>query len=168
MRPDLNLIGPWYHGYISLVTENNLADAFEQHTSRLLDFLSTIPVEKQDHRYAPKKWTIKQVVQHIIDAERVFAYRALRFARKDDTPLPGFDENLFADNAKTENRSWHELAEECKAVRLSSRLMFTSFDQEQLQASGTASGSNNYVLGWAYILLGHATHHIKIVQERYL
>lgn len=168
MRPDLSLVGSWYHGYISLVPEENLAEAFKNHTFRLETFLNSIPPEKYDHTYGPGKWTIKQVVQHIIDAERVFAYRALRFARKDETPLPGFDENLFADNAKTENRSWSALVEECKAVRLSSVLMFSDFDAEQLDARGTASGSGNYVLGWAYILLGHATHHINIVQERYL
>jgi uncharacterized damage-inducible protein DinB len=168
MRPDLSLVGTWYHGYISLVPEDNLAEAFEQHTRKLEAFLNSVPREKYDYRYAPGKWSIKQVLQHIIDAERVFAYRALRFARKDETALPGFDENLFADNAKTENRSWSELVEECKAVRLSSRLMFTSFDEEQLNAKGTASGSGNYVLGWAYILLGHVTHHINIVEERYL
>lgn len=168
MRPDLSLVGSWYHGYISLVPEENLAEAFKNHTFRLETFLNSIPPEKYDHTYGPGKWTIKQVVQHIIDAERVFAYRALRFARKDETPLPGFDENLFADNAKTENRSWSALVEECKAVRLSSVLMFSDFDAEQLNARGTASGNGNYVLGWAYILLGHATHHINIVQERYL
>ncbi len=168
MRPDLSLIGNWYHGYIGLVKEDTLKNGFENHTQKLVSFFSNIPPEKYDHKYAPEKWTIKEVLQHIVDAERVFAYRALRFARKDYTPLPGFDENLFAANAKTNNRSWDDLLEECKLVRRSSQIMFASFDEEQLMAKGIASGSENYVLGWGYILLGHATHHINIIQERYL
>ncbi len=168
MRPDLSRVGSWYHGYINLVTENDLPAAFEKQSALFADFLETIPPQKYDYRYAADKWTIKEVVQHIIDAERVFSYRALRFARKDTTPLPGFDENLFAATAKADKRPWENLVEEFNVVRRSSELLYNSFDEEQLQANGISSNSSNYVLGIGFIIIGHAMHHQKIIQERYL
>jgi hypothetical protein len=110
MQPDLSRVGPFYHNYINQVSEHEITEAFERESVSLFRFLETIPPEKYDHRYAEGKWTIKEIVQHLIDAERVFIYRALRFARKDTTPLPGFDENLFVENAKTEKRTWDKLS----------------------------------------------------------
>lgn len=167
-RPDLTRVPEFYHNYINQVPENDLMDAFEKETNSFVHFFETIPPSKYDHRYADGKWTIKEVLQHIIDAERVFAYRALRFARKDPTPLPGFDENLFAETAKADKRNWNELLNEFKTTRRSSEQLFGSFDEEQLNATGNASGKSNYVLGFGYIIIGHSLHHMKIVKERYL
>ena len=100
-RPDLSRVPEFYHGYISKVKENDLMPALRNSTSELFDMLNAIPKEKYEYRYAEGKWTVKDVVQHMIDGERVFTYRALRFARKDDTPLPGFEENLFCSNCKS-------------------------------------------------------------------
>ncbi|MCR6720815.1 MAG: DinB family protein [Chitinophagaceae bacterium] len=86
MRPDLSLVAPHFHPYINCVPEDNLFDAFEKQSASFIRFLETIPIEKRDYRYAPGKWTIKEVLQHVVDAERIFGYRALRFARKDTTP----------------------------------------------------------------------------------
>lgn len=168
MRPDLSRVAEWYHGYIQTVPEDNLMEAFEHQTALFIHFLENMPAHKYDYRYAPEKWTIREVLQHIIDAERVFSYRALRFARFDPTPLPGFDENLFAANARAADRSWHSLVEEFKAVRQSSFLLFQSLDVEQLQAGGTSSGNPCYVLAFGYIIIGHALHHQIITEERYL
>ena len=168
MRPDLSRVGNSYHNYINLVTEDDLMEAFDKESASFIRFLDTIPTEKYDYRYAEGKWTIKEVLQHIIDAERIFAYRALRFARKDTTPLPGFDENLFAAASKADKRSWDKLVEEFKVVRRSSELLFHSFDEDQLQSDGISSNSPNYVLALGFILIGHATHHQKIIKERYL
>jgi len=168
MRPDLSRIGNWYHNYINLVTEDELTEAFDKQSASFIRFLETIPAEKYDYRYAEGKWTIKEVLQHIIDAERIFSYRALRFARKDATPLPGFDENTFAAAAKADTRSWDKLVEEFKVVRRSSELLFNSFDEDQLQSDGISSNSPNYVSGLGFILIGHAMHHQKIIKERYL
>ena len=168
MRPDLSRVGEWYHNYINLVTEDDLLTAFDKQSISLFRFLETIPVEKHNYRYAEGKWTIKDIVQHIIDAERVFDYRALCFARKDTTPLPGFDENLYASHAKAEQRSWDKLVEELKIVRRSSDLLFHSFDEEQLESNGISSNSPNYTLAIGYIIIGHAMHHQKIIRERYL
>ena len=168
MRPDLSRVGNFYHNYINLVTEDDLSEAFERESASLIRFLDTIPADKYDYRYAEGKWTIKEVLQHVIDAERIFSYRALRFARKDATPLPGFDENSFAANAKADARSWDKLVEEFKVVRRSSELLFNSFDKDQLQSDGISSNSPNYVLALGFILIGHAMHHQKILKERYL
>jgi uncharacterized damage-inducible protein DinB len=168
MRPDLSRVAIAFHNYINQVTEDDLMEAFEKHSASFIRFLETIPVEKHDYKYADGKWSIREVLQHIIDAERVFAYRALRFARKDATPLPGFDENLFAAAAKAGKRSWDKLVEEFKVVRRSSELLFQSFDEEQLQANGISSDKPNYVLALGFTIVGHAAHHQKITKERYL
>ncbi|HEY2722297.1 MAG TPA: DinB family protein [Chitinophagaceae bacterium] len=167
-RPDLTRVPEFYHNYINQVPENDLMSAFRNQTPIVIDFFQTLPVNKIDYAYAEGKWTIKEILQHMIDAERVFAYRALRFARKDPTPLPGFDENLFAANARADKRSWNDVLEEFKAVRKSSELLYASFDEEQLNASGSSNNSVNYVLGFGYILVGHVLHHVKVVKERYL
>jgi DinB superfamily len=167
MRPDLSRVGNWYHNYINLVPDDDLTVAFDKQSASLIRFFETVPPGKYDYRYAGDKWTIKEVLQHIIDAERVFSYRALRFARKDSTPLPGFDENLFASHAKASDRNWDKLMEELKVVRRSSELLFHSFDEEQLQSNGISSNSPNYVLAIGFIIVGHALHHQKIIKERY-
>ena len=167
-RPDLSRVPEFYHGYISKVKEDDLMDGLKSSTKNLFDLLKSIPAGKQDYRYADNKWTIKEVVQHMIDGERVFTYRALRFARKDDTPLPGFDENLFAQTAKADKRNWNDLIEEFTSVRKATEAMFGSFDNEQLESTGTASGASNYVLGFGYIIAGHVNHHAAIIRERYL
>ena len=168
MRPDLSRVGNFYHNYINQVTEDELAEAFDKESASFIRFLDTIPEEKYDYRYAEDKWTIKEVLQHIIDAERIFSYRALRFARKDKTPLPGFDENSFAAASKADARNWDKLLEEFKVVRRSSELLFHSFDEEQLQSDGISSNASNYVLALGFILIGHTMHHQKIIKERYL
>ncbi|HKZ65504.1 MAG TPA: DinB family protein [Chitinophagaceae bacterium] len=168
MRPDLSRVGTSFHDYINQVTEDELAEAFDKESGSFIRFLDTIPSEKYDYRYAEDKWTIKEVLQHIIDAERIFDYRALRFARKDNTPLPGFDENAFAIAAKADARNWDKLVEEFKVVRRSSELLFKSFDDDQLQSDGISSNSPNYVLALGFIVIGHAIHHQKIIKERYL
>jgi len=167
-RPDLSRVPEFYHGYISKVKETDLGSALKSSTKELFDLLRSIPPEKHDHRYAEGKWTIKEVVQHMLDGERVFTYRALRFARKDDTPLPGFDENLFAQTAKADKRGWNDLVEEFAALRKATESMFASFDNEQLEQTGIASENSTYVLGIGYIVAGHVNHHCQVIKERYL
>src|SRR5689334_11212091 len=120
MRPDLSRVPSFYHNYIGQVKENELSDAFKVHSAAFIKAMETVPPDKYDYRYGEGKWTVKEVLQHIIDAERVFTYRALRFARKDSTPLPGFDENLFADNSRASARHWKDMIEEFKVLRKSS------------------------------------------------
>ena len=167
-RPDLSRVPEFYHGYISKTKGDDVMTALRNSTRELFSLLKSIPPEKHDHRYAEGKWTIKEVVQHMLDGERVFTYRALRFARKDDTPLPGFDENLFAQTAKADTRNWNDLVEEFSALRQASEAMFASFDNEQLESSGIASEHSTYVLGIGYIVAGHVNHHCQVIKERYL
>jgi uncharacterized damage-inducible protein DinB len=168
MRPDLSRVPSYFHNYTSLVPQDDLMEAFNVQTPAFIQFIESIPPDKYDYRYAVGKWTVKEVLQHIIDAERVFGYRALRFARKDPTFLPGFDENDYADNAKADKRDWNNLAEEFKLVRMSSEYLFASFDDDQLDATGTSNNSSVYVLGIGFLLIGHSMHHMKIIRERYL
>jgi hypothetical protein len=167
-RPDLKRVPEYYHKYIEKVPGNELNDAFTKQASEFVQLLESIPIEKRDYQYGPTKWTIKEVVQHINDAERVFAYRALCFARKDKTPLPSFDENVYAENCKASQRDWTELVEEFKTIRKSTEILFNSFDSEQLEADGIASNHSNYVLGIGFIIAGHVAHHQQILKERYL
>lgn len=167
-QPDLSLVPPFYHNYIRLVQGNDLQQLFRQHRQTLVPFLEAIPKDKWDYRYAEGKWTIKEVVQHMIDAERIFCYRALRFARKDETPLAGFDEQTYAAASKADRRTRESLLEEIKSVQEASAHLFLSFDEEQLSLSGTANGNRIDVRAIAFILLGHTMHHQNILKERYL
>ena len=130
-RPDLSKVPEYFHRYINQVAEDDLSIALEKQAASFLKFLENIPADKIDYQYAEGKWSVKELLLHIIDTERIFAYRALCIARKDVTPLPGFDENSYADNSKAVQRDWKELLEEFKIVRRSTQLLFSSFDQEQ-------------------------------------
>ena len=167
-RPDLSLVPPFYHNYINQVPGDDLVTAFKKESPAFIHFLETIPPGKYDHRYAEGKWTIRELLQHVIDAERIFGYRALRFARKDATPLPGFDENLYAETAKAGKRNWNELVEEFKVVRAGSEYLFGSFDEDQLNSTGISNNNSISVIALGYIVIGHALHHKKIIEERYL
>ena len=167
-RPDLKNVPPFYHGYIMQVQQEDAVPAVELHAQQTSSFLETIPESKWMHAYDKGKWTIKELVQHLIDAERVFAYRALRFSRKDLTPLPGFDENLFTANSAANRRSPQDILQEMKLVSQSSLHLFKSFNEEQLQSTGIANGSSVSVEAIGFILAGHALHHVRILKERYL
>lgn len=167
-RPDLARIPEYYHRYINQVPEKDLMPALSDQKGNFIKLLKKIPVEKRSYRYAKGKWTIKEVLQHIIDTERVFAYRALCIARKDAAHFPSFDEDAYAANAKTAKRNWDDMVEEFKVVRRSTELLFASFDRQQLDTDGIASGRSMYVLGIGFIIAGHLTHHETILKERYL
>ena len=125
-------------------------------------------MDKFDYRYAEGKWTIKEIIQHIIDTERILAYRALRISRNDSTPLPGFDENNYANNTAANTRSLQDLLTELSAVRHSNLLLFKSFSKEQLLSRGIASDQPISVRAIGFMLIGHQKHHQKVFAERYL
>lgn len=167
-RPDLSRVPAYYHNYISKVRKDDIAPIFADHQHQFLEFLGSVPAEKWDYAYAPGKWTIKELVQHVIDTERIFSYRALCIARKDTASLPGFDENDYVSASKAEKRTKVDLIAELQSVQRASVTLFASFDEEQLEATGTANGKSIYVLGIAFILVGHTLHHMDILKERYL
>ena len=143
-------------------------EAIEMYSLILDEFFTEINEKKSTFRYAENKWSIKEVLQHIIDAERIFAFRALSLARGEQAPLPGFDENEYAVHSRADKRSWKSLLDEFLATRKSTDLLLQSFDESQLQSSGTTNGKPNTVIAISFVIIGHALHHLNVVKERYL
>ncbi|MBC6489852.1 DinB family protein [Flavihumibacter stibioxidans] len=169
MKHDYNLVySDFYTNYIQLAQQGELKKVLKKNSRKFLDLLDDIPKSKIDYSYGKDKWTIKQLLQHITDAERVFAYRALRVARYDQTPLPGFDENTWAEHADVSKRDWNDMVKEFRLLRRSNQLMIESFSSEQLAATGTASNHPISVAALCFILAGHVEHHMNIIRERYL
>ncbi len=159
----------FYGSYISNVEdEYTLLEELEISLHRFIKFVQNIPMDKFDYRYEKDKWTIKDIIQHIIDAERVFSYRALRFARNDSTELPGFEENDYVNAANGNSRSIMELLTELSAVRHATMYLYKSFKEEQLLNSGIASNNPMSVRAIGFVIIGHQNHHQRIFEERYL
>lgn len=154
--------------YIDALENVELLEELEISLHDFIKFVQNIPMDKFDYRYAEGKWTIKDIIQHIIDAERIFGYRALRISRNDQTPLPGFEENDYVENTDANSRSIQALLTEFSAVRHSNLLLFKSFSEEQLTRIGTASNHPVSVRALGFLIIGHQKHHQKVFQERYL
>ena len=167
-RPSTQDAAEFYHGYINMAQGNSVAEVMANYAEEIRNFYSNLPEAKADHAYAEGKWTIKELLQHVIDAERIFAYRALRIARKDATPLASFDENAYAQTADAKNRILQSLKDEFIAVRHSTDLMLQSFNEDQFNSKGTASNKSITVNALAFIIYGHLLHHKRIIEERYL
>ena len=159
--------GP-FANYVQEAGEINLIEELEISLHTFIKFVQNIPLDKFDYRYAEGKWTIKEIIQHLIDSERVFAYRALRFSRNDKTALPGFEENDYVDNTNANERSLQELLTEFSAVRHSNLLFYKSLSEEQLIRIGTASTYQLSVRALGFVIIGHQKHHQKVFEERYL
>jgi len=159
----------YQQAYISLVDDAwGLTEELEVSVHAFIKFVQDIPMDKYDYRYAKGKWTIKDIIQHLIDTERIFAYRALRFARNDSTALPGFEENAYAAVANGSDRKLQEMLVELALVRQCTIALFKSFIEEDLLRRGVASGYNLSVRAVGFIIIGHQNHHMKIFKERYL
>lgn len=164
----VNEYAKFYAGYIQALDNVELLEELEICVHDFIRFVQNIPMDKFDFRYAEGKWTIKDIIQHLIDVERVFSYRALRIARNDTTPLPGFDENFYVSNANANNRSIQDLLSELALVRQSTLFLFKSFSPEQLAKIGTASDKKVSVRAIGFILIGHQKHHQEVFRQRYL
>jgi uncharacterized damage-inducible protein DinB len=164
----VNEYSKFYATYINVLENVELFEELEISLHDFIKFVQNIPLDKFDYSYAEGKWTIKEIIQHIIDAERIFAYRALRISRNDKTPLPGFEENDFAVNTDAKSRSIQELLTEFSAVRHSNILMFKSFSEEQLARIGIASEQEVSTRALGFLIIGHMKHHQKVFVERYL
>lgn len=167
-RPDATEYAPYYGTYIGKVPEGDLLQTLESQRRDTQRLLAGLPEQQALHRYAPGKWSIKEVVGHLADSERVFAYRALRFARADETPLASFDEQAWTPAGKFDARSLQDLAAELDVVRYATIALFRGFDPEALPRRGIASGKPVSVRALAWIIAGHERHHIALVRERYL
>jgi uncharacterized damage-inducible protein DinB len=163
-----NEYSPFSATYIKAIGNVDLFEELEISLHDFIKFVQNIPMDKFDYRYAEGKWTIKDIIQHIIDAERVFAYRAMRISRNDQTPLPGFEENDYVVNTDANGRSIQGLLTEFSAVRHSNLLMFKSFSSDQLTRIGMASSHPVSVRALGFLIIGHQKHHQKVFEERYL
>lgn len=157
-----------FKNYVAKASDEDLSKALKNSTKRFKKLLDKIPGKKVNYAYAEGKWTIKQLLQHIIDAERVFVLRALWFGRKDASPLPGFDENNWALHAKVEDRKWKDMVQEFFELRSSTERFFASLSDDVLKTEGSANNTLLSVAALGFVSAGHVEHHIDIIEERYL
>jgi len=166
-RPKDDECAPYYQKYIVLTKGDSVNEIIENHAFDLQEFYNSLPDDKADYAYSAGKWTVKQVLQHVTDAERVFAYRALRISRNDKTPLASFDENIYAENGFANDRALSSLKQEFNAVRAATDMFFLALNNEQINRLGTASNHPVSVNALAFIIYGHLLHHQNIFRERY-
>lgn len=157
-----------YAGYISILKDVELIAGLEDSLNTFVEFANEVPLDKLEYAYAVGKWTLKDIIQHNIDCERIFNYRALRIARKDQTNMLSFDEDMYAANVDANQRTLENLLDELKAVRAASIALFSSFSQEQLDQEGMASGKIISVAALGFTIIGHEAHHARVFRERYL
>lgn len=166
-RPGADEYTPFYASYIAQVAEADPVPVLESQAIATQALLRGISEEQSLFRYAPGKWSIREVVGHLADAERVFAYRAMRVGRGDATPIEGFDEDAYVRGARFDRRSLAELADELAAVRRASLALFRSFEPETWNLRGIANQSPVTVRALGFIIPGHERHHVKVLRERY-
>lgn len=157
----------WLDNYIAEVEGNDLIREMRDLNEYASMLISKLSQEDLAKRYSPEKWSVAEVIVHMMDCERVFAYRALRFARRDKTELPGYDENLFASNSSANNRTASELLREYVAQRNSTIELYCGFSNDMLEQVGAANGIEMSVTGLGFAICGHERHHWRIIQERY-
>jgi uncharacterized damage-inducible protein DinB len=167
-RPESGEFNPYYEKYIARVPRGDLIETLARQADDTLSVLRAIPDNAADHAYAEGKWTIKELVGHVCDAERIFSYRLLRIARGDETPLPGFDENSYAPAGQFGERTLASLIEEFAAVRSATIALVAGLPAEGWLRTGTASDAKVSARALAYIIAGHELHHRAILLERYL
>jgi uncharacterized damage-inducible protein DinB len=160
--------GEFFSNYIEAAATEDLLSALAASEEYIVNFMLSLKEQQLLHRYQPGKWSIKELLVHMIDAERIFAYRALRFARKDRTELPGFEENDYVGPSKADARAITSILAEYAAVRQATIELFKSFDEEMLGETGIASGNQISVRALGYSILGHEIHHLNIIRHRYL
>jgi hypothetical protein len=166
-RPQADEFPVYYKGYIDTVADDVLIE-LENQIESLPKFLSAISEEKASFAYAEGKWTIKEVIGHMLDTERIMSYRALCFARRDETALPGFDENVYVKHAHFNDRTLQSLLDEFIVLRKSTMYLLKSFNEEELNRSGISNDKPITVRALIFILAGHVNHHQQILKERYL
>ena len=161
---------PYFEQYLQLVSKEgkSIIEYLIDSQKNFESLLRNLPLEKHNFSYAEGKWTMKELIQHIIDTERIFSYRALCFARNDSTSLPGFDQDIFVENDNANDRDYYDLLDEMAVLRKSSVQLYKSFSDEALLRIGVASENKMSVRALGYLFSGHQIHHLNIVKERYL
>jgi hypothetical protein len=167
-RPERNEYAEYYEGYVSLVPETDIISVLAVQPEEMRALVGGLTEEKGLYAYADGKWTIKQVLGHLIDGDRVFGYRAHRISHGDQTPLAGFDQDLYVQNGRSNDRSFADLLDEFELLRRSNIRLFKSLGEADWLLSGTASNAGVTVRGLAFMMAGHVRHHSSILSERYL
>lgn len=167
-KPQPGEYAPYFDTYLSKVKSENLIEELETGKAEVIGLLKTIPGEKLDYRYQEGKWTIKEIIIHLMDAERIFCYRALRFSRNDGTPVLGFDENEYIPESNASQRSLQSITDEYSAQRQSTIEFFKNITTEMSMRSGISNGREISVRALAYAIPGHEIHHLGVIRERYL
>lgn len=167
MLLNLESVPHFYKNYVKQIEDTDMLQALRVSGNRMQELVYSVPADRVDFRYAPDKWTIRELLCHVIDTERIFAYRALTFARNDKTMLPGFDEKSYAPEANASNRSLKSIADEMRHLRISTIDLFSGFTEDMLKRKGSANNNELSVIALGFIIAGHETHHRKVLQERY-
>lgn len=167
-KPSAASYPAYFKRYVDQVPEEDLSTAFKNQSPVIRQFLSTIDEERSAYAYAEGKWTLKELLQHIIDTERIFNYRSLCIARKETASLPGFDENEYAAHSNANSRKWQDMVEEFLTVRKGTEMMFSSFTDEMLDSAGVSNNNPVTVKSLGFTTIGHFYHHKKVIEERYL
>jgi hypothetical protein len=167
-RPDQTEAAAYYFSYIDQVPDGDICDLLESQGRTVLDLLRSIPEDESRYRYAPGKWSISEMLNHINDAERVLTFRALWFARGFPSPLPGFDQDAGVAAARADDRPWPRLVDEFGAIRAATLALFRMLPDESWVRGGVASDKPVSVRALAYVVAGHVIHHVNVLRERYL
>ncbi len=167
-KPESDEYAAYYERYISLVPDGEVVETLERQGAETLALLRSLPEERGAHRYEPGKWSVKQLVGHVIDGERIFSYRALAFARGDSQALPGMEQDEWMAGVDFDARTLSSLVDEFESVRAATLHLLRHLSPEAWARGGTASGNEITVRALAYIIAGHEAHHVRILRERYL
>jgi hypothetical protein len=168
MRPEKNSYPPYYDYYIGIIEESSILNALSANEKLIYSFFNSIPENKREFAYQEGKWTIKELLQHINDAERILSYRALRFSRGDGQLLTGFEENNYVEHARNLAASYEDLLDEFKAIRKITYLHYKFLPEKDLLLNGKTHTGETTVLALGYMICGHGAHHISVIKERYL
>lgn len=166
-RPASSEYKPSFEPYVSLTRGDSVSELIANHSANLLSFVESIPEDKAGFRYAADKWNVKEVLQHVIDMERVFAFRALAIARGMTADLPGVDQDLFAQYQRVQYLAFSDIQEAFSAMRSDHNILFRSFDRQALAAEGLVTGQTTTCQSWVFISFGHALYHMQMLRERY-
>ena len=167
-RPEKNEYDPYYENYISLVGDGNIVDTLARQAAEVEQLFSAVPDEKGAYAYAEGKWSIKELLGHVIDGERMFMYRVLRISRADETPIEGFEQDGYIENGRFNSRPFAEMLDEFAALRRANVIAYRNFSDEDWSRTGTANEKQITPRALVYIMAGHVTHHLNILKERYL
>jgi hypothetical protein len=167
-KPEQNEYPSYYNRYVKLIEDDDLLSVLDRQRNEMIRLLNNIGEEAAGFRYAENKWSIKEVVGHVMDVERIFCYRALRFSRQDQTPLAEFDDDAYIQAANFDSRSLISLSDEYRAMRECTYALFSGFDEMMINNEGIAGSQTFSVRSVGFIIAGHEFHHMNVLREKYL